>query len=82
MPNSINRRRLSASADSSAEVAQLKEELENLRKLYIEDMTNVSNDMRSLNDQITQVVSPPAAADPVEGAPTETNTNSTEGPIP
>lgn len=58
MPNSINRRRVSGSSDSSSEVAELKKQLEDLRKLYVEDMQNVSNDMRILNDQLTQVAAP------------------------
>ena len=56
MPNSINRRRLSTPAsEASAEVESLKEQLHALRQLYLRDMENVSNDMRILNDQLTQV---------------------------
>ncbi len=35
------------------EVEKLKAELETLRKLYLQDMANVSRDMLSLSEQIT-----------------------------
>jgi hypothetical protein len=66
MPNSINRRRSGGSSDSSAEVAALKEELNRLRQLYIEDMANVSNDMRTLNEQIVQANMNNPGAAPVD----------------
>ncbi len=59
MPNSIDRRRLQTPAGVSDEVEKLKAELETLRKLYLQDMANVSQDMRSLSEQI----SPPVSVD-------------------
>lgn len=57
MPNSIDRRRLQTPAGVSDEVEKLKAELETLRKLYLQDMANVSQDMRSLSEQISPPVS-------------------------
>lgn len=57
MPNSIDRRRLQTPAGFSDEVGKLKAELETLRKLYLQDMANVSQDMRSLSEQISPPVS-------------------------
>lgn len=54
MPNSIDRRRLQTPAGVSDEVDKLKAELETLRKLYLQDMANVSQDMRSLSEQVSQ----------------------------
>jgi hypothetical protein len=60
MPNSIDRRRLQTPAGVSDEVEKLKAELETLRKLYLQDMANVSQDMRSLSEQVSPSTSPSA----------------------
>ena len=66
MPNSIDRRRLQTPAGVSDEVEKLKAELETLRKLYLQDMANVSQDMRALSEQVS---SPAAPSAPVVDSP-------------
>lgn len=73
MPNPLGRRRIdNTPADAKNEIAKLKDELHDLRKLYLQDMANVSNDMRALVSQLntTNEPSPPvveeqAPVDPV-----------------
>lgn len=56
MPNSLgrDRRRRSDGAETAAkkEIDDLKQELSDLRKLYMQDMANVSSDMRTLVSQL------------------------------
>lgn len=79
MPNSINRRRFSTPAtEASAEVEALKEQLNALRQLYLQDMANVSNDMRILNEQLTQAAPSAVETDSVS----DTSTVSTDGSTP
>lgn len=63
MPNPLgrNRRIDSGSSDSSAEVARLKDELNELRKMYMQDMASVSSDMRVLVSQLAAQTETPAA---------------------
>jgi hypothetical protein len=73
MPNPLGRRRVDTTpADAKDEIARLKDELNDLRKLYLQDMANVSSDMRALVSQLTTVTEPtppvveePAPADPI-----------------
>ena len=73
MPNPLGRRRVDTTpAAAKDEIARLKEELNDLRKLYLQDMANVSSDMRALVSQLTPtpeptpvVVDTPAPTDPV-----------------
>jgi len=51
MPNPLGRRRSSAPS-ASADVEQLKAELESLRAAYVQDMQNISADMSSLNQKV------------------------------
>ena len=51
MPNPLGRRRSSAPS-ASADVEQLKAELESLRSAYVQDMQNISADMSSLNQKV------------------------------
>lgn len=82
MPNSINRRRFSTPAtEASAEVEALKEQLSALRQLYLQDMANVSNDMRILNEQLTQVAPSAVEANSVTDASAASLT-STDGSTP
>jgi hypothetical protein len=54
MPNPLGRRRVdSTPSEAKEEISKLKEELNELRKLYIQDMSNVSNDMRALVSQLS-----------------------------
>jgi hypothetical protein len=66
MPNFINRRREGSAAESAAEIAALKQQLDELRKVYLEDMANVSKDMRLLSEKIVQPDLPPAEAESTE----------------
>jgi signal recognition particle GTPase len=63
MPNPLgrNRRIDSGSSDSSAEVARLKDELNELRKMYMQDMASVSSDMRVLVSQLAAQTETPTA---------------------
>lgn len=51
MPNPLGRRRSSAPS-ASADVEQLKAELESLRSAYVQDMQNISADMSSLSQKV------------------------------
>lgn len=51
MPNPLGRRRASVSS-GSADVDQLKAELENLRAAYVRDMQNISADMSNLSQKV------------------------------
>jgi hypothetical protein len=54
MPNSIGRRRVdSTPVEAKEEISKLKDELSDLRKLYLQDMANVSSDMRALVTQLS-----------------------------
>ena len=66
MPNSIGRRRAdSTPTEAKEEISKLKEELSDLRKLYLQDMANVSSDMRALVTQLsTQVEPTPVVEEP------------------
>lgn len=66
MPNPLGRRRVdNTPAEAKAEIASLKEELNDLRKLYLKDMANVSSDMRTLVSQLSsQNNSPSVTTDP------------------
>jgi hypothetical protein len=73
MPNPLGRRRVDTTpADAKDEIARLKDELNDLRKLYLQDMANVSSDMRALVSQLSPapeptppVVEEPAPVEPV-----------------
>lgn len=66
MPNPIGRRRVdSTPAEAKEQISQLKEELDDLRKLYLQDMANVSSDMRALVAQLsTQIEPTPVVEEP------------------
>ena len=70
MPNPIGRRRVdSTPTEAKEQISQLNEELSDLRKLYLQDMANVSSDMRSLVSQLsTQTESTPAVEEPSPAA--------------
>lgn len=73
VPNPLGRRRVdNTPAGAKDEIARLKDELNDLRKLYLQDMASVSSDMRALVSQLNTtpeptppVVEEPAPADPV-----------------
>ena len=59
MPNPLGRRRVdNTPAEAKAEIASLKDELNDLRKLYLQDMANVSSDMRTLVAQLSSSSAP------------------------
>lgn len=66
MPNPIGRRRVdSTPAEAKEQISQLKEELSDLRKLYLQDMANVGSDMRALVTQLsTQSEPTPVVEEP------------------
>ncbi len=57
-------RRYKGSSDASAAIESLKQEIDALKQLYVQDMQNISADMQALNQKITPVdeVSPPSEA--------------------
>jgi predicted nucleic acid-binding Zn-ribbon protein len=57
----LNRRSKGAS-DASAAIEALKQEIDALKQLYVQDMQNISADMQALNQKITPVdeVLPPS----------------------
>jgi archaellum component FlaC len=60
VPNPLGRRRIEpTSAESKEEISRLEKELNDLRKLYLQDMANVSSDMRSLVAQLSTTASVP-----------------------
>ena len=66
MPNPLGRRRVDATpVEAKEEISKLKEELNDLRKLYLQDMANVSSDMRALVSQLSSQGSVSSAEDPV-----------------
>lgn len=72
MPNPLGRRRVDTTpADAKDEIARLKDELNDLRKLYLQDMANVSSDMRALVSQLTPAPepTPPVVEDPAPVEP-------------
>lgn len=74
MPNPLgrNRRIDSGSSDSSAEVTRLKDDLNELRKMYMQDMASISSDMRAMVSQLSsQIETPPAKERAVVDAPVE-----------
>ncbi len=59
----LNRRSKGVS-DSASTIAALKQEIDELKQLYVQDMQNISADMQALNQRITpvdEVLSPPEA---------------------
>jgi hypothetical protein len=42
--------------DASATIEALKQEIDALKQLYVQDMQNISADMQTLNQKITPVV--------------------------
>jgi archaellum component FlaC len=71
MPNPLGRRRVDTTpVEAKEEISKLKEELSDLRKLYLQDMANVSSDMRALVSQLSsQIETPPAEEPAVVDAP-------------
>jgi hypothetical protein len=64
MPNSIGRRRVNSTpVEAKEEISKLKDELSDLRKLYLQDMANVSSDMRALVTQLSTQVEPATVVD-------------------
>lgn len=57
-------RRYKGSSDASSAIEALKQEIDTLKQLYVQDMQNISADMQALNQKITpidEVLSPPEA---------------------
>ena len=72
MPNPLGRRRVDTTpAGAKDEIARLKDELNDLRKLYLQDMANVSSDMRSLVAQISAQPTSPVAETEVVDSPSD-----------
>ena len=74
MPNPLGRhRRTESTGGDSAEVTKLKDELNELRKMYMQDMASVSSDMRVLVSQLAAqnqpVADTPAADTPAPDTP-------------
>ena len=66
MPNPLGRRRIDTTPTAAKEeISKLKEELNELRKLYLQDMANVSSDMRTLVSQLSSQAPQPPAEEPV-----------------
>ena len=55
-------RRYKGSLDASSTIEALKQEIDALKQLYVQDMQNISADMQALNQKITPVdgVLPPS----------------------
>ncbi len=55
-------RRSNGVSDSASTIAALKQEIDALKQLYVQDMQNISADMQALNQKITPVdeVLPPS----------------------
>jgi predicted nucleic acid-binding Zn-ribbon protein len=55
-------RRYKGSSGASAAIESLKQEIDALKQLYVQDMHNISADMQALNQKITPVdeVLPPS----------------------
>lgn len=68
MPNPLGRRRIESTGGDSAEVTKLKDELNELRKMYMQDMASVSSDMRVLVSQLA-AQNEPAADTPAADTP-------------
>lgn len=67
MPNPLGRHRVNTTpAEAQEEISKLKEELNDLRKLYLQDMANVSSDMRALVSQLSSQVDSSPVEQPVE----------------
>lgn len=49
-------RRSKGSSDASSAIEALKQEIDALKQLYVQDMQNISADMQTLNQKITPVV--------------------------
>lgn len=65
MPNPLGRRRVDTTpVEAKEEISKLKEELSDLRKLYLQDMANVSSDMRALVSQLSSQIETPPAEEP------------------
>jgi len=59
-------RRSKGSSDASATIEALKQEIDALKQLYVQDMQNISADMQALNQKITpadEVLSPEVATE-------------------
>lgn len=73
MPNPLGRRRVDTTlSEAKDEISRLREELNDLRKLYLQDMANVSSDMRALVSQLSPQSETPVSVEPeIVEAPVE-----------